>query len=167
MAMGLRIEELNRADRPAFVDAIGWVFERSPWVAERVWAYRPFRSIDELYAAMVSQVIAAAEDEQIELLRAHPELGARARMSQASEGEQAAAGLDSLSVAEFDRLTALNQEYKEKFGFPFVYAVKGRSKQDILDALERRLAASRPDELVEALRQVFRIARFRLEGVIA
>ena len=76
------------------------------------------------------------------------------------------AGLDSLDAAEFERLNQLNAGYRDKFGFPFVYAVKGSTKHDILKALEARLASSRDDELAEALRQVFRIARFRLDDAI-
>jgi OHCU decarboxylase len=158
--------ELNSADRAAFVEAVGWVFEHSPWVAERAWESRPFADLDALHSEMVRQVERAGSAEQLALLRAHPDLGTRARISQASSGEQASAGLDQLTVDEFEQLARLNEKYKEKFGFPFLYAVKGSSKSDILAALERRLASSREGELAEALRQVFRIARFRLEGCL-
>ncbi len=111
--------------------------------------------------------MSASVGEQLALLRAHPDLGTRARMTEASTGEQAAAGLDSLTAEEFDRLHRLNAAYRLKFGFPFLFAVKGSTKAVILEALERRLAARDEDELAEALRQVFRIARFRLESAIA
>ena len=121
----------------------------------------------EHLVSMMTEVRAAHVDEQLALLRAHPDLGARARMSDASTGEQAGAGLDSLSRADFDRLHTLNAAYRDRFGFPFLFAVKGRSAIDILEALEARLHASVEDELAEALRQVSRIAWFRLLDTIS
>jgi len=158
--------ELNASGRDAFVDALGWVFEHSPWVAARAWQRRPFSNLDALHAAMAAEVAAATHDEQAALLRAHPDLGARARMSDASVGEQAGAGLDRLTALEFDRLQRLNTAYRERFGFPFLFAVKGSTKHQILDALEQRLARGRDEEFAEALRQVYRIARFRLEDFL-
>ena len=162
----MTISELNGADREGFIRAIGWVFEGSPWVTERAWVWRPFSSVDALHDAMTAIVAAATLVEQLALLRAHPDLGARAAMTDVSTREQAGAGLDSLTREEFDRLHALNTAYKEKFGFPFLYAVKGSTKDDVLSALERRLTASRDVEHQEALRQVYRIARFRLEELL-
>ena len=153
-------------DRNAFVEAIGWVFEHSPWVSERVWEKRPFSTPDALHGRMVVEVENAAADQQLALLRAHPDLGARVAMSDASLGEQAGAGLDTLTEAESARLLALNAAYREKFEWPFIYAVRGAAKHDILNALERRLTEPREVERREALRQVFRIARFRLEDVL-
>ena len=162
----MTLAELNARDRRGFVDAIGWVFEHSPWVAERAWARRPFATLDALHAAMVDEVMRAAVDQQLALLREHPDLGTRARMSHASSDEQAGAGLDSLSREEFEQLQRLNLAYRERFRFPFLYAVKGSTKHDILRALEARLASNPEAELGEALRQVGRIARFRLEDTI-
>jgi len=104
--------------------------------------------------------------EQLALFRAHPDLGTRAKVSPSSTSEQAGAGLDRLTSEEYARLTDLNDAYREKFGFPFLYAVRGSDKFAILEALERRLSSNPEDEFQEALRQVFRIARFRLESVI-
>jgi 2-oxo-4-hydroxy-4-carboxy-5-ureidoimidazoline decarboxylase len=162
----MTLADLNAADRGQFVGALGGIFEDSPWVAERAWPRRPFASIDALHAAMVGVVTNAERREQLSLLRAHPDLGARARMSEASVGEQAGAGLDRLTQAEFDRLQALNSAYREKFGFPFLLAVKGSTKQDVLDALGRRVQADADTEFAEALRQVARIAAFRLQDVL-
>lgn len=170
----MTLDDLNAKDQRAFVEAVGWVFESSPWVAERAWARRPFDSLDALHAAMTSQVASAAFDEQLALLCAHPDLGAvRLKpdttddLSHASKREQAGAGLDSLTRSELDHLSALSGAYRDKFGFPFLYAVRGSTKQDILSALEARLPAARDAEIGQALRQVYRIARFRLEDVIA
>lgn len=163
----MTLSELNQLDRAAFINRVGWVFEDSPWVAERTWDARPFGTLDELHGTMTDIVARSSVGEQLALLRAHPDLGARARMSDASTTEQSGAGLDTLSAEEFDRLARLNAAYREKFGFPFLYAVKGSTKHDILDALEKRLGATRDDELTEALEQVGRIARFRLKELIA
>jgi OHCU decarboxylase len=163
----MTLAELNALDRSAFIGATGWIFEESPWVAERVWPQHPFRSIDALHAAMTAAVHAATDEERLALLRAHPDLGARARMSSASEGEQRGAGLDRLTRVEFERLQRLNTEYRTRFGFPFLFAVKGSTRDDVLDALERRCGASRQAELQEAMQQVFRIAKFRLDDLIA
>lgn len=158
--------DLNGMTQAEFVDAVGWVFEHSPWVAERAWAKRPFTDLDAVHAAMWSEVERASPAEQLALLRAHPDLGTRARMSEASVGEQAGVGLDRLSRDDFARLTRLNDEYREKHGFPFLFAVKGSTSAQIVDALERRVGRSQDDELAEALTQVSRIARFRLEDLI-
>jgi 2-oxo-4-hydroxy-4-carboxy-5-ureidoimidazoline decarboxylase len=161
----MTLADLNARDRQSFVDSIGWVFEHSPWVAERAWPCRPFASVEDLHQAMIKGVAGATVEEQLALLRAHPDLGARARLSEASTTEQARAGLDALTAVELDRLRRLNRAYREKFGFPFLYAVKGSTKHDILKALETRLGAPREDELNEALGQVYRIARFRLDDL--
>jgi 2-oxo-4-hydroxy-4-carboxy-5-ureidoimidazoline decarboxylase len=116
---------------------------------------------------MVDVVAAASPEEQLALIRAHPDLGARARMCTASEGEQVGAGLDRLSAADFERLQRLNTLYREKFGFPFLYAVKGSGAQQILEAMESRLAETPARERATALQQIYRIAQFRLEDLIA
>jgi OHCU decarboxylase len=162
----MTIDEVNEFDLKAFIEKVGWVFERSPWVAERAWDQRPFADRQTLHGAMTDVMWIAKEWEQIALLRAHPDLGSRTEMSEASVNEQSGAGLDRLMEADIRLLTRMNSEYKEKFGFPFLYAVKGANKIDILAALARRLPRSRAEELQEALTQVTRIAGFRLEDLI-
>jgi OHCU decarboxylase len=162
----MTIGELNLLDNVAFVESLGWVFERSPWVANRAFRARPFATLDDLHAALTDEVELATFAERLALLKAHPDLGARARLSQASAGEQAGAGLDSLTPGEFEQLHRLNAAYRSRFGFPFLLAVKGSTKHDILRALQARMEASPEDEFREGIRQVYRIARFRLEGLI-
>ena len=161
------LSELNSLDRTRFVEAIGWVFEASPWVAERAWQARPFHDMEALIAAMQAEVEKARPEEQLALIRAHPDLGTRARISPASAQEQSGAGLDHLTPEEFARLARLNSTYRTTFGFPFMYAVKGSTKYDILDALERRVTASADQEYREALRHVYRIAEFRLRDSLS
>jgi 2-oxo-4-hydroxy-4-carboxy-5-ureidoimidazoline decarboxylase len=163
----MTIGELNAWDRAAFVNAFGGIFEHSPWVAERAFDARPFANLDALHAALTDQVERATFTERLALLQAHPDLGARARLSQASTQEQAGAGLDSLTPGEFEQLHRLNAAYRTRFGFPFLLAVRGSTKHDVLRALQARIEAAPEDEYREALRQVYRIARFRLEDLIA
>jgi OHCU decarboxylase len=158
--------ELNALDQAGFVAALGWIFEHSPWVAERAFPARPFANLDALHGAMTEQVERAAVAERLALLQAHPDLGTRARLSQASTSEQTGAGLDSLTPEEFERLQRWNAAYRSRFGFPFLLAVKGSTKHDVLRALQARMEATPEDEYREALRQVYRIARFRLEDLI-
>lgn len=162
----MTLAALNAGDRAQFVAAIGWVFEHSPWIAERAFAAAPFGSVEALHAAMARVAAEASPDEQLGLLRAHPDLGTRAKMSDSSTSEQSGAGLDRLSRSDYDRLTRLNDAYRAKFGFPFLYAVKGSTVAQILSALEQRSIANPADEFAEALRQATRIARFRLEASV-
>ena len=163
----MTIDEINSLSRDRFVATLGWVFEHSPWVAERAWKYRPFASLDHLHSAMTGEVERATYEEQSLLLRAHPDLGTRARMSTASADEQSGAGLDRLTPEEYQRLQEQNTAYRKKFGFPFLYAVKGSTKYDILRALDQRLKSTPPDEFHQALNQVYHIALFRLQDAIA
>lgn len=162
----MTIAELNACDRTRFVAALGWIFEASPWVAERTWPRRPFADREALLGALIHSLRSATRDEQLALVRAHPDLGARLRMSDASVGEQAAAGLDRLEPAEHRRLQELNDAYRERFGFPFLLAVRGRSARDVLESLERRVVRDPATEWEEALDQVGRIASFRLCDVV-
>ena len=156
---------LNELDQLSFTRALNGVFEQSPWVAERVWSHRPFCDVDALHLAMACQVDRASPDEQLALLRAHPDLGTQATLSTASAAEQSGAGLDTLTPEELKRFADLNESYQQKFGFPFILAVKGSTKHDILRALEQRLPSTHEAEFAEALRQVYRIATFRLHDV--
>jgi 2-oxo-4-hydroxy-4-carboxy-5-ureidoimidazoline decarboxylase len=160
------LSQINALSLNDFVDQIGWVFEHSPWVARRAWKHRPFRSLDDLHTRLTAEVACASTNEKLALLRAHPDLGTRAKVSQSSAKEQAGVGLDQLTPVEFARLHQSNEAYKTKFGFPFLYAVKGSDKQRIMQAVDARLQSTPDEEFQEALRQVYRIARFRLEEII-
>jgi 2-oxo-4-hydroxy-4-carboxy-5-ureidoimidazoline decarboxylase len=164
------VEALSGLPQAVFVACLGDIFEHSPWVPERAWAARPFASIDALHAAMVAVVDQAAEAEQLALICAHPELAGReaaaGTLTSASTGEQRGAGLDQCSTAELQRLRSLNAAYRAHFGFPFVIAVKGLSRYQIMDALEARLANDRATEFRACLAQIARIARFRLDALL-
>ena len=162
----MTILQLNALNVNDFVDELGGVFEHSSWVARRVCKYRPFASLDDLHTRMTAEVASASTNEKLTLLRAHPDLGSRAKISESSAKEQASAGLDQLTPVEFARLHQYNEAYKTKFGFPFLFAVKGSGKLRIMQALEARLQSTQEEEFQEALRQVYRIARFRLEEIV-
>ncbi|WP_159875163.1 MULTISPECIES: 2-oxo-4-hydroxy-4-carboxy-5-ureidoimidazoline decarboxylase [Aquitalea] len=164
------LQQLNCLPFDSFVAALGGVFEHSGWVAERTAALRPFHSVEELAAAMTGEVEKAGYAAQMVLIRAHPELAGKAaicgELTKESSIEQAGAGLDQCSQEEFSRLTKLNDAYQSKFGFPFILAVRGHDRSSILGEFERRLASEVEEERRECLRQIYRIARLRLEAIV-
>ena len=163
-------DELQRLDRTRFVELFGGVFEHAPWVAERAFDAGPFHSIEALHRAMVDALRQAPRERQLALIRAHPDLADRAavrgKLTAASAAEQASAGLDQCTAAEYQRFRKLNAKYKEKFRFPFILAVKGRTRAEILAAFEQRLDNPPETEFEEALDQIARIARLRLDDLI-
>lgn len=167
--MAPSLEALSQLDREAFRRALGGVFEQSPWVADRAFDRRPFATLEALHAAMVAVVRSASREEQLALIRAHPDLAGKAAraaaMSAASVAEQSSAGLDRLTDEEYARFERLNAAYREKFGFPFVIAVRRHDKHAILAAFEARLRNSLDDEVEAALAQIAEIARLRLDAV--
>jgi 2-oxo-4-hydroxy-4-carboxy-5-ureidoimidazoline decarboxylase len=166
----IRTDELPRLDHDRFVELFGGVFEHSPWVAEETFAAGPFHSLEALHAAMVEAMRGAPRARQLALIRAHPDLAGRAavagELTAASSAEQASAGLDQCTPVEFERFQELNDRYNGKFSFPFILAVKGRTREEILTVFERRLHNTVEAELAEALHQIARIARLRLEDLI-
>lgn len=161
---------LNGASHASFVKVLGGIFERSPWVAEEAAKKRPFTSLDTLHRAMVTAVEEADEQKQLNLIRAHPDLAGKAALegdlTADSEREQAGAGLDRLSEAEYRRFHELNTAYRERFGFPFIIAVKGHDKKRILEAFAARLRHDEETEKERALAEIAKIARFRLAALI-
>lgn len=139
------------------------LFEHSPWVEERADA-RP--SSGDRHADLMAVVREASDEEQLALIRAHPELAGKAAidktLTEASAAEQASAGLDRLTREEFDRFHALNAAYRERFGFPFIICVRLTDKAGILAAMEARLANSREDEVAAAIEQIGEIVRLRI-----
>lgn len=167
----MTLSQLSALPRAEFVRELGAIFEHSPWIAERAWAARPFPTVQALHEAMVAVVREASAAEQLALIASHPELAGReaaaGTLTRASTSEQRGAGLDQCSTAELARLRSLNAAYRKNFGFPFVIAVKGRSRYQIMDAIEERLHNDRDDELATCLEQIGQIARFRLDAQIA
>lgn len=161
---------LSTCEQADFTAHLADIFEHSPWVAQRAWQHRPFSSLDALHRNMADAVRKADRAEQLALIRAHPELAGKlaeaGRLTQASTQEQQGAGLDQCSADELQRLRTLNAQYSEKFGFPFIIAVKGLNRYQIMDALEGRLAYEPEKEFQASLDEISKIARFRLEALI-
>jgi allantoate deiminase/N-carbamoyl-L-amino-acid hydrolase len=164
------LEQLNSLSGPELGAALAGIFERSPWIPERAAAGRPFPSSLDLHAAMCRVVHDATVDEQLALIRAHPELAGRAairgELTPESTREQQGAGLDQCTPEEYSRLQELNTAYRDKFGFPFVLAVKGHTRASIIAALEQRVHNTADTEREVALREIGRIAGFRLAEIV-
>ena len=159
-------------DRATFLALYGPVYEHSPWIAETVFdaGLRVVHDGPEgLHAAMRAVVEAASRERQLALLRAHPDLAGRlavrGELTARSTSEQAGAGLDKCTPEEFAKFTWLNEAYKAKFGIPFVMAIKGRGREEILAAFERRMGNDMAAEVRTALDEVHKIARFRLDDL--
>lgn len=139
------------------------LFEHSPWVEQRADARAPS---GDRHADLMAIVAAATPDEQLALIRAHPELAGKAAidgtLTDASAAEQAGAGLDRLTPAEYTRFHALNAAYAERFGFPFIICVRLADKAGILAAMQTRLTNDRDTEIAAALAQIGEIVRLRL-----
>ena len=149
-----------------FTTRFGAVYEASPWVADAVWPHAAdLTTAEKMAAAMAEVVDTAPYEKQLALIKAHPQLASRTAMADASVREQSGAGLDQCSPDEFAAFQRLNAAYNARFGFPFIVAVKGMTRADILAAFEKRLANEPEAEFAEALRQIHRIARFRLDDL--
>ena len=166
----MTVTQLNRADREAFTDAVGFAFEHSPWIAEAAWERRPFESVDDLHARMVAIVEQAPAERQIALISAHPDLAGRVaregRLTPASQGEQGSAGLDALTPDEIARFESLNGAYRTRFGFPFVICARENTKDSILAELETRTRNAPETEIEKALQELAEIARLRLHDAV-
>ena len=164
------LKQINSLSREDFVCIIGPVFEDSPWVADGAWPKRPFKSVDNLHAALCKTVQTSAEDKQIDLIRAHPDLVGRAAQSgsltPASTSEQASAGLSNLTPEEIALFQNFNQSYRDKFGFPLVVCARLNKKEAILKSFEGRLKNSRKQEIKTALAEIEKIAYLRLQDII-
>lgn len=161
------LKDVNAMTPGDFLAAFGDVAEHSPWVAREAQSFRPFASRDAMIAAFDSAIRAANRDSQLALIRAHPDLATRAKLTDDSTKEQAGAGLDTLTAEEFSRFTLLNDAYKYRFGFPFIFAVKGATKHMILESFEERVNNSPAKEFDTAIAQVCRIFRFRIEDRVS
>ena len=174
--MPLTLEQLNAASPAEALALLDGLYEHSPWIAEEALAQRPFRSLAHLKHALAQVVRTAELDAQLALIRAHPELAGKAMVAKSltaeSTNEQSKAGLTECTPEEFERIQQLNAAYNERFGFPFILAVRGPrgtglTKQEIIDTFARRLDNHPEFELAEALRNIHRIAEIRLNDKFA
>ncbi len=168
--MSFTLSALNSIDQPAFVAALGHLFEHSPWVAELTWPQRPFASAESLHAALCATMRAAPRERQLALIRAHPDLAGRLaqqkKLTAESTREQASAGLDQLIDSELEDFTRRNDTYKAKFGFPFIICARLNAKATILTAMQTRVDNSAAAEFATALGEIEKIAWLRLQDAL-
>jgi OHCU decarboxylase len=164
------VDALNHATPGEFSAAFGAVYEHSPWIAERAYARRPFRSRLELQVALYGAVQGATDAEKVALIRAHPALAGKeaalGTLTAESAREQAAAGLGTLTHEEAAELQRLNASYAETFGFPFVICARLNRRDAILGTLRARHHNSREQEIANAIAQIGEIARLRLLDIV-
>lgn len=163
----ISIHDVNRMPLQAFLAAYGDVAEHSPWVAREAASFRPFASREAMIESFERAVKAANREAQLALICAHPDLAAKARLTDDSSKEQAGAGLNSLTAEEFACFNEMNGSYKSRFGFPFIFAVKGSTKHMILDGFRSRVGNDAEAEFATAIAQVCRIFRFRIEDRVS
>lgn len=160
------ISEINQMSQTLFVEVFGGVFEHTPKIAFQAWKKRPFVDVNDLQQKMVYVVNNMSSEEQLTLICTHPDLGSKMKMAKASVKEQAGVGLDCMSFEEYKRFELLNQSYKDKFGFPFIMAVKNHTKTSILEEFECRLQNTIDVEKQQALNEIVEIAKFRLMDLV-
>ena len=171
MKQKTRVAELDSCTRGDFVRLIGPVFEHSPWIAEATWVQRPFGDLETLHRTLCKTVRRAAREEQLTLIRAHPDLVSRAALAGSltpqSSSEQASAGLDKLTDEEIAYFQSSNRAYRDRFGFPFVICARLNKKEAILRGFRERLQHSREAEVETALEEIYKIAYLRLLDIVA
>ena len=160
------IKKINSLDKSEFLSIFGNVFEKSKWISEKAFDKKPFKNLE----SFVSEIIGIYENSDnktiLEILNLHPELAVEKKLTTDSEVEQSKANLKQCTLEEFDEFKKLNTEYKKKFNFPFIIAVKGKNKNEILNYFRERINNSLEEEFLEAKKQVKKIATFRLEEII-
>lgn len=162
------LSDLNTLSLAQFTTVLAGIFEHSDWVATRTWSRRPFAGLDALHASMCAVMHEASDAEKLALIRAHPDLGDRlAALTPESASEQAAAGLTTLTEAEQTQFQALNDAYKQYFGFPFILCARLNDPQSMLLAFEARLPNDRETEIATALAEIEKIAKLRLDQLLS
>jgi len=160
------IDKFNKLDKSEFLSIFGNVFEKTEWIAERCYTSKPYNNLEELFSKMMEVFENAQKERHLEILNAHPDLAVEKKLTKNSENEQQSASLNHCTDQEFNEFKKLNEEYKKKFGFPFIIAVKGKNKEEILNSFRQRITNNINYEFEEAKKQVKKIASFRLDVII-
>ena len=158
-----KVNNLNKSD---FISIFGNVFEKSEWIAAQAYALKPFNNFEELFSRMMEIFESSEKKNHLEIFNAHPDLAIEKKLTVDSKKEQNSANLNQCSEEEFKEFKELNKRYKKKFGFPFIIAVKGKNRQEILVNFRKRIINTIDLELEEAKQQVKKIATFRLREII-
>ena len=160
------IKKINSLDKSEFLSIFGNVFEKSKWISEKVFEKKPFKNLESFFSEIIGIYENSDNETILEILNLHPELAVEKKLTADSEVEQSKANLKQCTSVEFDEFKKLNIEYKKKFNFPFIIAVKGKNKNEILNYFRERINNSLEEEFLEAKKQVKKIATFRLEEII-
>ncbi len=162
------INKINNLSQIKFNEIFANIFEKTKWIAERLYNQKPFNSFEDLCSKILEIFKTTSKENQLKIIRAHPDLADKTKISLLnidSRTEQSRAGLDQCSEKEFIEFKNLNNEYKKKFGFPFILAVEGKNKAEILNKFKKRILNSADDEFKEAISQVCKIANLRLNKI--
>ena len=160
------VNKVNKLNKSDFISIFGNVFEKSEWIAVQAYALKPFNNFEELFSKMIEIFENSEKENHLEILNAHPDLVIEKKLTVDSKKEQNSANLNQCSEKEFKEFKELNERYKKKFGFPFIIAVKGKNRQEILVNFRKRIINTIDLELEEAKQQVKKIATFRLREII-
>ena len=159
------VDKVNNLSKFDFISIFGNVFEKTEWIAEKAYNSKPYNNFEELFSKMMEIFENSKQQEHLKILNAHPYLVVEKKLTKDSANEQTNANLDQCSDKEFEEFQKLNKEYKKKFGFPFIVAVKGKNKYEILENFKKRIKNEKNIEFEEAKNQVKKIATFRLEEI--
>ena len=160
------IDTFNKLNKSEFLSTFGNVFEKTEWIAEKCYDSKPYNNVQELVNKMMEVFENSIKEKHLEILNSHPDLAVKKKLTKESENEQANANLNQCTNEEFEEFNKLNEKYKKKFGFPFVIAVKGKNKNEILNIFRQRITNNINLEFEEAKKQVKKIATFRLSEII-
>ena len=160
------IDKFNKLSKAEFISIFGNIFEKTEWIAERCYESKPYNNFDELVSKMMKIFENIEKERHLEILNSHPDLAVEKKLTEDSKNEQKNASLNQCTDEEFIEFKKLNEEYKKKFGFPFIIAVKGKNKEEILNSFRQRITNNINLEFEEAKRQVKKIANFRLNQII-
>jgi len=160
------IDKFNKLSKAEFISIFGNIFEKTEWIAERCYESKPYNNPDELVSKMMKIFENSEKEKHLEILNSHPDLAVEKRLTEDSKNEQKNASLNQCTDEEFVEFKKLNEEYKKKFGFPFIIAVKGKNKEEILNSFRQRITNNINLEFEEAKKQVKKIASFRLGEII-
>ena len=160
------IDTFNKLNKSEFLSIFGNVFEKTEWIAGKCYDSKPFNNVQELVNKMMEVFENSIKEKHLEILNSHPDLAVKKKLTKESENEQANANLNQCTKEEFEEFNRLNEKYKKKFGFPFIIAVKGKNKNEILNIFRQRITNNINLEFEEAKKQVKKIATFRLSEII-
>lgn len=160
------IDKFNKLSKAEFISIFGNIFEKTEWIAERCYESKPYNNLDELVSKMMKIFENSEKEKHLEILNSHPDLAVEKKLTEDSKNEQKNASLNQCTDEEFIEFKKLNEEYKKKFAFPFIIAVKGKNKEEILNSFRQRITNNINLEFEEAKKQVKKIANFRLDEII-